>query len=156
MELTLVLPLFLAMVLGIYTGGLAYSKKISLVEAVREGARYGVSLPMGTYTVTQWQDELWDRFRLDFEIRNRVVSASNGDVAFADVCVAFVLPTVTTTTSTPSSQCGVPDPAGALNEATIHVIKVTASKPAKMEFFLFSKNTTLTAKTVARYERDLG
>jgi len=145
-ELTLVLPLFMSMVLGVYTGGLAYSKKIALVEAVREGARYGVSLPMGTYTVTQWQDE----------IRNRVVSASNGDVAFADVCVAFVLPTVTTTTSTPTSHCGLPDPAGAINEPTVHIIKVTASRPAKMEFFLFTKNTTITGKTVARYERDMG
>lgn len=148
-EFTLVLPLFLSLVLGIYTGGAAYTDKIGLVEAVREGARFGASLPMGTdaNALTTWQDS----------VKNRVVSASGGDVKFEDVCVKWVLPAlVTTTTATPSTTCGLSDPAGALNEPTVHLVKVSATKPAKLEFFLFSKSTTLTGRLVARFERDTG
>src|SRR3954447_20983868 len=148
-EFTLVLPLFMALVLGIYTGGAAYTNKIGLVEAVREGARFGASLPMGTETnaVTNWENK----------VKDRVVSASGGDVRVEDVCVKWALPAlVTTTTTTPSTTCGLSDPAGAINEPSVHLVKVSATKPAKMEFFLFSKTTTLTGKLVARFERDTG
>lgn len=140
-EFALVLPLLMSLVLGIYTGGQAYTRKIGVVEAVREGARFGASLPMGTdvNALTTWKDR----------VRNRVVDASGGDIVAADVCVDFVLPTGGTA-------CGLGDPAGAANEPAIHLVKVSASKPAKMEFFFFSRNTTLTGKLVARFERDTG
>ncbi len=140
-EFALVLPLLMALVLGIYTGGQAYTNKISVVEAVREGARYGASLPMGNdvNALTTWKDR----------VRSRVVDASGGDILPADVCVEFVLPTGGTV-------CGLSDPAGASNEPAVHLVKVSATKPAKMEFFFFSKNTMLTGKLVARFERDTG
>ena len=140
-EFALVLPLLMSLVLGIYTGGQAYTNKIGVVEAVREGARYGASLPMGTdvNALTTWKAL----------VRSRVVDASGGDIASADVCVEFVLPTGATA-------CGLTDPAGASNEPTVHLVKVSATKPAKMEFFFFSKSTTLTGRLVARFERDTG
>jgi Flp pilus assembly protein TadG len=141
LEFALVLPLLMSLVLGIFTGGAAYTNKIGLVEAVREGARYGASLPMGTGTdaLTTWKDR----------VRNRVVDASGGDVAAGDVCVEFVLPTGGTI-------CGLADPAGASNEPSVHLVKVSATRGAKMEFFFFTKNTTMLGKLVARYERDTG
>jgi Flp pilus assembly protein TadG len=140
-EFALVLPLLMSLVLGIYTGGQAYTNKIGLVEAVREGARYGASLEMGedVNALTTWKAL----------VRNRVVDASGGDVLAADVCVEWVLPTGGTA-------CGAADPAGASNEATVHLVKVSATKPAKMEFFFFTKETTLRGQLVARYERDTG
>jgi hypothetical protein len=78
-----------------------------------------------------------------------VVDASGGDVLPGDVCVEWVLPGAGTL-------CGLSDPTGATNEPTVHLVKVSASKPAKMEFFFFSKNTTLVGKLVARFERDNG
>jgi Flp pilus assembly protein TadG len=143
LEFALVLPLLMSLVLGIYTGGQAYTNKIGLVEAVREGARYGASLEMGedVNALTTWKAL----------VRNRVVDASGGDVLAADVCVDWVLPTGGTA-------CGLADPAGASSgpEATVHLVKVSATKPAKMEFFFFTKNTTLRAQLVARFERDTG
>ena len=111
------------------------------MEAVREGARYGASLPMGSGAgaLSAWEAS----------VRNRVVSASNGDVALADVCVAWVLPSG-------SSHCGLADPTGATNEPTVHLVKVSATKSAKMEFFFFSKSASLTGRLVARFERDTG
>jgi Flp pilus assembly protein TadG len=141
LEFAVVLPLLLALILGIFTGGQAYSEKIAVIESVREGARYGASLPMGSGAgaLTAWESA----------VRNRVLSASNGDVAPADVCVAWVLPSGT-------SHCGLADPSGASNEPTVHLVKVSATKTAKMEFFLFSRSTTLTGRLVARFERDTG
>lgn len=137
----MVLPLFLALVLGIFTGGHAYSDKISLMEAVREGARYGASLPLGTgpTAVTSWETG----------VRNRLVEASGGEVAAGDVCVKLVLPTG-------GSDCGLSDPPGAANEPTVHLVKVSATKPAKLEFFFFSTDTVMRGKLVARFERDTG
>ncbi len=141
LEFALVLPLLMSLILGLYTGGQAYSNKIGLVEAVREGARYGASLPMGNdvNALTTWKER----------VRNRVVDASGGDVQLADVCVEYVFPTGGTA-------CGLGDPSGASNEPTVHMVKVSATRPAKMEFFFFTKNTTLVSKLVARYERDTG
>lgn len=150
-EFTLVLPLLLSLVLGVYTGGMAYTNKIALVDAVREGARYGASLPTGNAVnaVSTWQAS----------VRDRVVASSGGALTAADVCVAFVLPTVvsvSTTTTIANWDCGVGDPSGAINEPLVHLVKVSASRPAKMEFFLFSKSTVLRASAVARFERDTG
>jgi Flp pilus assembly protein TadG len=141
LEFAVVLPLLLALILGIFTGGQAYSEKIAVIESVREGARYGASLPMGSGAgaLTAWEAA----------VRNRVTDASNGNVAPADVCIAWVLPSGT-------SHCGLADPAGASNEPTVHLVKVSATKAVKMEFFLFSRSTTLTGRLVARFERDTG
>lgn len=139
LEFAIVLPLLLALVLGIYTGGLAYTSKIAVVEAVREGARYGASLPMGTTPVSTWETG----------VRDRVVAASAGDVAFGDVCVKFVLPTG-------GSDCGIGDPPGAVNEPSVHLVKVSATKQAKIEFFFFTSQPLLSGKIVARFERDTG
>ena len=141
LEFAVVLPLLLALILGLFTGGQAYSEKIAVIESVREGARYGASLPMGSGAgaLTAWEAA----------VRSRVVDASNGDVAPADVCIAWVLPSS-------SSHCGLADPAGATNEPTVHLVKVSATKTAKMEFFFFSKSAELNGRLVARFERDPG
>jgi Flp pilus assembly protein TadG len=141
LEFALVLPLLMSLVLGIYTGGQAYTDKIGLVEAVREGARYGASLSLGTdaNALTTWKSR----------VVNRVVDASGGDIPAADVCVEYASPSTATA-------CGLSDPAGASNEPGVHLVKVSATKPAKMEFFFFTRNVTLVGKLVARYERDTG
>ena len=140
-EFAMVLPLLLSLVLGILTGGLAYTNKIGLVEAVREGARFGASLPLGTdvNALTTWEGR----------VRSRVVTASGGDLTPADVCVKWVLPTG-------ASDCGLADPPGATNEPSVHLVKVSATRPAKMEFFFFTQSTVMASRLVARFERDTG
>jgi hypothetical protein len=140
-EFAMVLPLFLALVLGVFTGGNAYSDKLSLMESVREAARYGASLPLGTgpAAVTTWESA----------VRARLVEASDGEVAEGDVCVKLALPTG-------GADCGLGDPPGAANEPTVHLVKVSATKPATLEFFFFKRDTVMEGKLVARFERDTG
>jgi hypothetical protein len=141
LEFSLVLPLLLSLVLGIFTGGRAYTSNIALIESVREGARYGASLPLGTgaSAVTTWESG----------VRDRIVSASGGELAAVDVCVKFALPTG-------ASDCGVADPPGASNEPNVHLVKVSATKSTTLQFFFFSMNRLMNPRLAARFERDTG
>lgn len=137
----MVLPVFLCLLFGVVSGGVAYSEKVGVVEAVREGARFGASLKLGSgpTAVTDWETT----------VRNRVVAASGGGLSAPSVCVRLVLPNGGT-------DCGLSDPTGASAESFVHLVKVSASKSADLEFFFFRKTTTLQGKMVARYERDTG
>ena len=138
-EFALVAPLVMALALAVFTGGAAYVRKIALIDSVRDGARYGSTLPLGTGAgaAAAWEDR----------VRSRVVGASGGELTAADVCVRLALPSG-------GNDCGVSDPPGSSSESTVHVVKVSAVKPAEVHFLFFSTNRTLTARLAARYERD--
>lgn len=140
-EFFLVLPLLFALLLGITTGGQAYSTKIRLVEAVREGSRFGATLRLGSGPSAV----------SDFEgsVVNRVVASSGGSLSAGDVCVKLVLPIG-------GLDCGLSDPVGASAQPTVHLVKVSASKAATIQFFFLARTKTLTAQLTARYERDTG
>jgi Flp pilus assembly protein TadG len=139
-EFTIVLPLLMALGLGTFTGGTAYFRKITIVDAVREGARYGASLPVPTVGGSA----AWET-----SVKSRVAQASGGELVNADVCVKLVL-------ATGATDCGVSDPANATSEPTVRLVKVSASKNAKIEFFFYTKTSALSSKVAARFERDLG
>lgn len=140
-EAALLLPLLLAVLLGIATGGIAYFRHISVVEAVREGARYATTLQLGAGAspLTTWEEA----------VRSRVVEASGGTLAPTDICVTLVLPTGGTA-------CGVADPPGAGSEPSIHLVKISASRPTTLQFFFFDTTRTLRSELAARWERDSG
>lgn len=144
-ELALVLPLVMAILLGIFTGGTAYFQKISLVDAVREGARYGASLQKdaGSGGLAAWK----------VKVTERVVNLSGGQLGPADVCVALVTPTGSDTT------CGVSDPPGAQADPTsvapASLVKVAATRTTTIEVVFFTSTPTLKAGVAARYERDV-
>lgn len=142
-EMAIVLPLAMAMLLGIFTGGYAYFQKISLVDAARDGARYGASLKVPVEGVNGWKQAVQDR----------VVALSGGQVVAADVCVALVVPTGSNTA------CGVDDPAGASTDPSAltpaSVVKVSVARTATIEFIFNTLHPTLSARIAARYERDI-
>ena len=138
-ELAILLPLIVGLALGIFTGGVAYFRKITIVDAVREGARYGASLQADAGAMAAWETS----------VKNRVVHVSGGELTAADVCVKLVY-------ASGASDCGVSDPPGASSETTVRLVKVSASKPATIEFVFFATTSTLSGKLAARYERDTG
>ena len=89
-EFALVMPLFVMLLLGTVTAGLAYNRKIDLTHATREGARYGAAVS----PFQQWQSGTWAS-----NVRNLVVDRSGGELTAADVCVALVVSTSATTSS---------------------------------------------------------
>lgn len=140
-ELALVLPVIMALALGIMTGGQAYFDKVSLTDAVREGARYGASLKVPD--TSTWQQD----------VQARVAQISSGLVAAGSVCAALVVPTGSDTT------CGVADPAGAATDpvagAPASIVKVSVSVPVTLQFYFVTKRLTLVVSVAARYERDI-
>lgn len=134
-------PFFLSLVLGIFTGGMAYFQKLTMEEAVRDGARYGAAYLTGTGTgeLSSWETA----------VKARVAETAGGVVSSSDVCAKLVQPTS-------SSACGLADPSGASAETTVRLVKVSATRTAKLEFFFFEMSRTMTAQFVARYERDTG
>ena len=143
--MALVLPMAMSALLGIFTGGNAYFMKISMVDAAREGARYGASLKAPGGSLPDWRQA----------VRIRVATLSGGQVEASDVCAELVVPTLVT----PNTACGIPDPAGAASDPSIltpaSVVKVSVRKGTKLEFLFFSSNKTLSAGAAARYERDI-
>lgn len=135
------LPLLFAVLLGITTGGTAYATKIGMTEAVREGARFGAALQLGSgpTALSEFKQRVTDR----------VVAASAGELVAADVCVSLVLPTGGT-------DCRLADPGGASAQPGVHVVKVSATKQATVQFFFLSTTRTIDTGLAARYERDTG
>jgi Flp pilus assembly protein TadG len=135
-EFALLLPLFWMLVLGLFTGGRAYNKKLDVTSATREGARFGATLDK---TTPSWATK----------VRDIVVERGAGDIAAADVCVALVTSTATVVSSTSGSQC--PD-AGDTGADTNLRVQVSAQASDKLEVMIWSKPLTLKAGAVARYE----
>jgi hypothetical protein len=142
-EMALLLPFVMSLLLGITTGGSAYFRKISLVDATRDGARYGASLKVPTGGLAAWK----------LAVQTRVAEQSGGEVAAADVCAELVVPTGS------ERSCGVADPTGAATDPSAltpaSLVKVSVVKPTKIEFLFFSTNHNVSAKVAARYERDI-
>jgi ferredoxin len=62
-ELALVLPVLLMLVLGIYSAGLGYSRKVAVTNAAREASRFGATLPISVATggtLLGWLDDVAD------------------------------------------------------------------------------------------------
>lgn len=92
-EFALVFPVFMSLVLGMFYGGLAYNRKNTLVNAAREGSRYGATLapgslpfPLGSAGIDQWV-----RYVADAVQQNADGDLANG-VAGREICVAYLWP----------------------------------------------------------------
>ena len=142
-EFALVVPLLFALLLGSITGGLALSRKNSMLNASREGSRLGATIP----STASWATST----------RDRVVELAGGDLKASEVCVELVSAPSTTVQA---SSCSLPAadepavPAGAA--AGDCIVKVWARRTSPFETMFFSKDVTLTASSVALYERGRG
>ena len=139
-EFAILAPLLFALVFGTITGGLALSRKNSMTNAVREGARFGATVPESL----TWADS----------VRDRSVSLAGGDLTNAQVCVELTLGTGTRVTGTPAT-CpftGIPAiPAGVGPDEC--VVRVWAQRTSELQAVFFTRDLTLKASAVARFER---
>ena len=143
-EFALVLPLITALLLGLTTGGMAYNRKISLTNGLREGARFGATLDGPT--ASGWATD----------VQSRSVELTQGDITASQVCVKLVKKgTGDVYSSLPSgAECvSSGEPAMPTTAAAGDcVVKVWASRPDKLQAMFFTSALTLRASAVARYE----
>ena len=154
-EFALILPILMSLLLGIVTGGIAFSHNLSIDNAARETARYGATLPvngnMGAYLN---------------QVADVAISTSTGTLEDGQpgrvVCVAYVFPDgvapndqttrlvedaagVRTVTNQPCLADGRPN-----DERRI---QITVARDADLVVFYFSRTVNLTGQSVARFER---
>ena len=150
-EFALVLPVFLMLLLGMMTGGLAYSRKLSVAQAAREGARFGATLPITASTPTSaWLPR----------VGALTISSSDGELESDKpgryVCIAHVPAsgaaqkwevTGSATAVLSSGTCLVDD--GRPGETRVQVV---ARRTSRLEALVFSRELTIGSHAVARFE----
>jgi Flp pilus assembly protein TadG len=144
-EFALVLPLIMALILGMVTGGAAYNRKLSMTNAVREGSRFGATLD-GSST---WAGS----------IQTRTAELATGDLTAGQVCVQLVkngsvVVQSGVTYEALGAGCSTITAPSVTAASTDCVVKVWAARIGqdKLQAMFFSSSLTLTSKSVARYE----
>lgn len=152
-EFALVVPLFLSLMLGILTGGLAWNQRISLTNASREAARYGATLPTMT-GMTTWLDT----------VAAVAVSSAEGNlasgVAGRSICVAYVYPAGITTTdrTTSRTESGSTVTYGNTpcyadgQPTTVRRVQVVLRRRSRLQTAVFTRDLDLTGRVVVRFE----
>lgn len=151
MEFALVLPVFLMLLLGMMTGGLAYSRKLSVAQAAREGARFGATLPITASTpMGVWLPR----------VGALTISSSDGELESDKpgryVCIAHVPASgmaskweVTGSASAVVSAGTCLDDDGRAGETRVQVV---GSRSSRLEALVFSRDLTVRSHAVARFE----
>ena len=178
-EFALLLPIFVMLVFGGISVGIAYWKHISDVQAARDSARYGSTLPMmdaGTATtcgeagisVTTWLNCV-----RDLAISQSATWATVADIGEDDgyVCVAYVKSDITGASGTVpttrviagagnSSDPALPTAAGTgstggcfLDNRHDNRVQVVVSRSATFNAVLLSKTWRMPARVSIPYER---
>jgi Flp pilus assembly protein TadG len=151
-EFALVLPILMALLLGITTGGIAVYQKITLSGAAREGARFGAVLPTTQCTpADRCGGSTWAQY-----VRAEVVANSAGSLTADQVCVALVSGTGAQaaaigtgfTTAGGTSSCTTDS-----STTTGRRVQVTVTKPAEIQAIITTQTISLTSTAVSRYEQ---
>jgi Flp pilus assembly protein TadG len=142
-EFAIISPLIFALLIGLFTGGIALSHKNAMTSAVREGARFGATLSeSGT-----WANDT----------RARVIALAPDDLTTSQVCVQLVKAPATIRQQSTAPDCSAAMLALAPSLAGIPAgdcaVLVWARRTTEIEFVLGSKSLTLDARSVSKYER---
>ena len=168
-EFALILPIFMALVLGLFTGGAAYERKLAVTGAAREGARFGATVPVNG-DIKAWL------FTVAKAVKDGATGDLNDGVDNRRICIAYVYPVGTsdndrtssftvTTGSFPASAasitvdnalCKTPDGSADYDDGIADTsqrrVDVVSSRTSKIEVLLFSMTRTLSGTSVTRFE----
>jgi hypothetical protein len=155
-EFALILPILLSLLLGIVTGGIAFSHNLSIDNAARETARFGATLPVNG-DITAYLNQV-----ADVAITSSTGALVDG-VPNRIVCVAYVFPdgivpndqttrlvedAAGVRVITPGSTC--------LNDGRPNDerrVQITVQRDSQLAVFYFTRTLNLTGQSVARFER---
>lgn len=156
LEFALVLPLLVMLLLGIVTFGLAYSDHVALTNAVREGARFGAA----TDNVSSWGSSVAQRTVDVYDnADNPLTTASVCAVLYSNVSTQTP-PIQPVAASDPSCETGgtvagdpPSNPSNPGDDSCF--VKVWATQPAHLNWFLATTTVTMSASSVSYYDRSL-
>jgi TadE-like protein len=161
-EFALILPVLAALLLGIFSGGLAYNRKLAVTDGVREGSRYGATLPVASAPacLASTQLECWLS-----QVATVTEGASEGQLGLSvtarEICVAYVYPNGTTandktwkltrTFAGDSFSSGTCFADGRTDNSERRV-QVTGSRDGQISWAFGSTNLTLKSQSVTKFE----
>ena len=153
-EFAFVLPLLMMIVVGMFTGGLAWNRKLAVTNGVREGSRFGATLSVATSTCTSgtagtvdcWLSQVADVTQSSSE--NELGSS----VATRSVCVAYISTATTRSLTRTSSGDSYSNTTCFTDSRTDARVQVKGSRSTTVEFILFTVTPTLTSQAVTRFE----
>jgi Flp pilus assembly protein TadG len=157
-EFALVLPLLLALMLGIITAGLGYNNVLGLSDGVREGARFGATTLNGAGWGAAVQQQTIDLTYLNRTGQNvvtasmvcaqlvKTTASTNTVLAYSSNCAQPVSPPTNQAGAVPANPSGVP--------VGTCLVKVWGTIPVKVEFILIPTQTIqVIRQSVSLYER---
>lgn len=174
-EFSIISIIVFALAFGTFNGALAWNTKQQLTHAVRDGARYGGTLPTPDQSpdVTCWESgaswtpgsDCWTDVVLERTVEAGITELDSSVYADRYVCVAYVVSN-TSSTNNHSMSDGPTPPGGVPAEDTAMQrcytddrpdgearVQVVAARPYDFEVIIVSPFTiTLPAVAVARHE----
>jgi Flp pilus assembly protein TadG len=141
-EFAIIAPLVFALLLGLFSGGIALSQRNSMTNAVREGARLGATL---THDGT-WGDTVEDR----------VLELASGDLTASQICVKLVQAPNTDiqSDSTCAGALAADEPAITGVTTGDCVVLVWSERTGKLEVVFWSQDLDMATHSVSTYERE--
>lgn len=181
-EFAFIFPIFMMVVLGMFSGGQSYNRKISMTNAVAEASRYGATLAPGPLVaappaacfvvpavsagcgVDEWLSMV------------AAAVAQNGDgdldatIDGREICVAYVHPLAdatrphaevshmavfTTSDTTPSVETHGPGARCIQNDGRPNAerrVQITVKRTSPLQALFFSYDLDLTARSITRFE----
>lgn len=156
-EFALVFPVFMMLAVGIFTGGIAYNRKLSMTNGAREAARFGATMPVAGATggMTGWLDL----------VAGVAVSSAEGEMDASatnrSICVSYVYPqgsTVSTDKTTTRRQVGNTvtynnTPCFSDGQPnTVRRVQIVLERTSDLQALVFTRDLTLESKAVVRFE----
>jgi hypothetical protein len=140
------------------TAGFAYNQKLAITNGVREGSRFGATLPVPTSCASGSPISCWLK-----QVADVTQSSAEGDLASSapnlSICVAYVndtgLGTDATTKLTRNSSGDSTPTSGPCYTDDLNGyrrVQVTGSRDGKIEFLVTSMTPTLSSQAVTKFE----
>lgn len=153
-EFVFVLPVLMMILLGMFTGGLAWNRRLAVTNGVREGSRFGATLSVATSTCTSgtagtvdcWLSQVADvtQTSSENELGSTVTSRS--------ICVAYVSTATTRSLTRSSSGDSYSNTTCFTDGRTDARVQVRGSRSTTVEFIVFTVTPTITSQSVTRFE----
>jgi Flp pilus assembly protein TadG len=146
-EFALILPMFLALVVGTITVGFTFSDHLALSTAIREGSRFASATD---YTQTTWATSVRDRVEQAYQ-------GTGSTLTDAEICVVLRTNAGTSLASWTGSDCGAEPASPTPMSSGSCVAKVWAQVPGRIELIVSSPLVFhLRATTLGFYGRTVG
>ena len=149
-EFALLLPLLVVLIFGILFGGLLLNQQLSVTQSAREGARFAATLPIdGAAPDSTWFDL----------VRDRAVRGSAGTLSVDEtICIWFIPAVGAVIPDSGNAGLGCPTnaPGDVGGSDDGDRVVVFAEQPAVLELVIYSFDTAVRARAVARHEGGLG